>query len=103
MHLTLYRLVPGSGEVWWGQGWGVRGLGNILLVMGRRNGIRNSQRADKEGDCKKDKRIIIVIIKIHIVKKEKKYLFHIMDFIPMLLCSLNMAWNNYSGNLEAVT
>jgi hypothetical protein len=40
MHQTLKRLeTPGSGEVWWdGRG------GDILLEMGGRYGMRNSQR-----------------------------------------------------------
>jgi hypothetical protein len=41
MHLTLKRLeAPESGEVWWG------GVGR----QGRRYGMRNSWRADQEGN-----------------------------------------------------
>jgi hypothetical protein len=36
------------GGVWWGGG-------DILLKMGKRNGMRNSQRADQEGSKKKKK------------------------------------------------
>jgi hypothetical protein len=51
MHLLeiLKRLeAPESGEVWQcGMGWMI---GDILLEMGRRNGMRNYLRADQEGD-----------------------------------------------------
>ena len=49
MPLTLKRLeARGSGEVWWGV-WSV--CGYILLdTGGRRNGMRNCQRADQEGN-----------------------------------------------------
>ena len=48
MHLTLKRLeAPGSLEVRWGGEWG-HAHGNMW--MGRRYGMWNNQRVDKEGD-----------------------------------------------------
>jgi hypothetical protein len=48
MLLTLKRLeAPGSGEVSWG---GSVGVGTSSWRWGRRYGMRNSQRADREGN-----------------------------------------------------
>jgi hypothetical protein len=84
MHLTLEKLAaPGNEEVWWGWGWGVGGVGvgggDILLEMGRRNGIRICQRVDWEGDndwaIKKDYGIIIITITIIITTIIKNVTF----------------------------
>jgi hypothetical protein len=49
MHLILERFEdPGNGEVWLGVG-EFEG-GDILLETGTRNGMRNCQMAEKEGD-----------------------------------------------------
>ena len=44
---TLERLEdPGGGEAWWSEG----GMGAFSWRQGRRNGMRNCQRVDCEGD-----------------------------------------------------
>ena len=51
MHITFKRLeAPGTGEVWWGGGEKVGTSPGRWGGVGRRNGMSNSQREDREGN-----------------------------------------------------